>query len=278
MSEKIYLSTGELAKMLGVTKQTLIYYDSIGLISPAKRGEKEYRYYTLEQADELDSILTFRNLGVSINILKEYLSERNAERCIEMLKQQKEKVDIEIQKLDRIRKKIDGRAKLLEKVIGVQDFEEVKFSSEEKECYMMERCKEIDEKEYMRSFITLCKHSKELQIDFENPVCNIIKKEDLLQGNHGNTSFFAIKIPENFQAQNIERFEKPYGMYASTYHQGSYDTMYLAYQRLLDNIKKEGYEVCGNAYETDLLSTLTSSDKDEYMKLISIQVNMVPGS
>jgi effector-binding domain-containing protein len=215
---------------------------------------------------------------VSINILKEYLSERNAERCIEMLKQQKEKVDIEIQKLDRIRKKIDGRAKLLEKVIGVQDFEEVKFSSEEKECYMMERCKEIDEKEYMRSFITLCKHSKELQIDFENPVCNIIKKEDLLQGNHGNTSFFAIKIPENFQAQNIERFEKPYGMYASTYHQGSYDTMYLAYQRLLDNIKKEGYEVCGNAYETDLLSTLTSSDKDEYMKLISIQVKMVPGS
>lgn len=67
MENKIYLSTGELAKMLGVTKQTVIYYDKVGLISPAKRGEKHYRYYTLEQADELDSILTFRNLGVPID-------------------------------------------------------------------------------------------------------------------------------------------------------------------------------------------------------------------
>lgn len=279
MSEKIYLSTGELAKMLGVTKQTLIYYDNIGLISPAKRGEKDYRYYTLEQADELDSILTFRNLGVSINVLKEYLSERNAESCIEMLKKQKQKVDIEIQKLDRIRKKIDGRAKLLEQVIDVKDFKKVVFSKSEQEFYMIEQCKEVDEKEYMQSFITLCNHSKELQIDFENPVCNIIKKEDLLKGNYGNTSCFGIKIPENFEVTNIERFEKPSGIYASTYHQGSYDTRYLAYERLLSTIKKEGYIVYGNAYETDLLSTLTSSDKDEYMKLISIQViQVVPGT
>jgi effector-binding domain-containing protein len=55
-------------------------------------------------------------------------------------------------------------------------------------------------------------------------------------------------------------------------HRGYYEKMPLAYERLLCSIKKEGYVVCGNAYKMDLFSTLTSSDKDEYMKHISIQV------
>lgn len=282
MNDKIFLSTGELAKMLGITKQTVIYYDNIGLISPAKR-ENEYRYYTLEQADELDSILTFRNLGVSIEMLKDYLSVRNAERCIEMLKQQKQKVNMEIQKLDRIRKKIEGRSKLLEQVIKVKDLKKVEFSVQPQEYFMVEQCKEPDQKTVMQSFINLCNRSKELQIDFENPVCSIVKKENLLAGKYRITSFFGIRLPEDMiertdkiaEEKIIERFEKPKGIYASTYHQGSYDTMHLAYERLMETIKKERYAVSGNAYETDLLSTLTSMDMDEYMKLISIQVDKI---
>lgn len=272
MEDKIYLSTGELAKMLGVTKQTIIYYDNIGLISPVKRGEKEYRYYTLEQADELDSILTFRNLGVPINTLKEYLSVRNPEGCIGMLRKQKEKVDLEIEKLDRVRRKIEGRTRLLEQVIGVRNFEKVEFSTEGKELYMIEPCTGEDEKSIMQSFISICNRSKELQIDFENPVCNIITKEALMQGRYRKTAYFGIRIPEDFKGDMVNKFERPNGTYASTYHKGSYDTMHLSYERLIKDIKEKGYDVCGNAYEMDLLSTLTNADSDEYLKLISIQV------
>lgn len=272
MNSKIYLSTGELAQMLGVTKQTVIYYDKIGLISPIKRGEKDYRYYTLEQADELDSILTFRNLGVPINILKEYLSVRNAEGCIEMLRKQKEKVDLEIQKLDKIRRKIEGRSRLLEQVLGISDFEKVVFSTESKEYYMIEPCMEENEKAFMQSFIAICSRSKELQIDFENPICNIITKEALELGLYKKVTYFGIRIPEDFEGELTNKYEKSYGIYASTYHKGSYDTMYLSYERLLNGIKKQGYSICGNAYEVDLLSTLTNADSNEYLKLISIQV------
>lgn len=272
MSDKNYLSTGELANMLGVSKQTVIYYDKVGLISPARRDDKDYRYYTLEQADELDSIITFRNLGVSIDVLKDYLSERNVQSCIEMLKKQKLNVAAEIEKLDRIQKKIDARAALLEKVVGVKDFERIEFSNQIQEYYMIENCMQSDEKSYMQSFIDICNHSKKLHIDFENPICNIIKKEDLLEGNYKKVSFFGIKIPESFRDYPVQWQEKPQGIYASTYHRGHYEKMYLAYERLLECIKREGYIVCGNAYEMDLFSTLTSSDKDEYMKHISIQV------
>jgi effector-binding domain-containing protein len=272
MNNKIYLSTGELAQMLGVSKQTVIYYDKIGLITPAKRDEKEYRYYTLEQADELDSILTFRNLGVPINTLKGYLNVRNAEGCIEMLRNQKERVNLEIEKLEKIRRKIEGRSRVLEQVLGVKDFEKVMFSTENKKIYMIEPCLEEDEKSYMQSFLSICNRSKELQIDFENPICSIITKEALLQGCYKKTACFGIKIPEDFDINVVNKFERPSGTYASTYHKGDYETMHLSYERLINGIKEQGYSICGKAYEMDLLSTLTNADSNEYLKLISIQV------
>ena len=42
----MYLTAGELSDMLGISKQTVLYYDRIGLFSPAGRDEKGYRYYT----------------------------------------------------------------------------------------------------------------------------------------------------------------------------------------------------------------------------------------
>lgn len=273
MSNQIYLSTGELAQMLGVTKQTVIYYDKIGLISPSKRGDKKYRYYTLEQADELDSILTFRNLGVPIQTLKEYLAVRNADKCIELLRKQKEQVDVEIQKLDKIRKKIEGRQRIIEQVAGVTDFEKVEFTTKDQEWYMMEPCILTDDKSYMQSFIAICNRSKELQIDFENPICSIITRDDLLEESYKKVSCFGIKIPKKLKKEGLNILEKPAGTYASTYHKGSYETLPYAYERLMKDITDKGYIVCGNAYEMDLLSTLTNTDSEEYMKLISIHVS-----
>lgn len=273
IDHKIYLTTGELANMLEVTKQTVIYYDKIGLISPIKRGDTKYRYYTLEQADELDSILTFRNLGVPIQTLKEYLGIRNTERCIELLRKQKEKLDDEIQKLDKIRKKIDSRQRILEQIAEVTDFEKVSFTSKEEEWYMIEPCLKKDEKTYMQCFISLCNRSKEFQIDFENPVCSIITRDDLLLGDFKKLDCFGIKIPVELNLDKKHRMRKPQGIYASTYHKGSYDSLPLSYERLMKVIEKEGYVVCGNAFEMDLLSTLTSADSEEYLKLISIQVS-----
>ena len=41
------LTTAEFAKLHDVNKRTLHYYDSIGLFSPAKKGENQYRYYEM---------------------------------------------------------------------------------------------------------------------------------------------------------------------------------------------------------------------------------------
>jgi DNA-binding transcriptional MerR regulator len=39
------LSISQFAKFCGTTRQTLQYYDKIGLLRPALTGEQGYRYY-----------------------------------------------------------------------------------------------------------------------------------------------------------------------------------------------------------------------------------------
>ena len=50
MREEMLFTTGQFAKMHHLNKRTLHYYDEIGLFSPVKKGDNEYRYYTYMQS------------------------------------------------------------------------------------------------------------------------------------------------------------------------------------------------------------------------------------
>ena len=43
MSRNEYLTTGEVARMMGTTKNTLFHYDQLGIFSPEARGGNDYR-------------------------------------------------------------------------------------------------------------------------------------------------------------------------------------------------------------------------------------------
>lgn len=58
MKNKKYLyTTGQFAKLNGVNKRTLHYYDEIGLFSPEFKGENGYRYYTCFQTVDRKSVV-----------------------------------------------------------------------------------------------------------------------------------------------------------------------------------------------------------------------------
>ena len=52
-----YITSGEFAKMSGVNKQTLFFYDKIRLFTPAFVDGQGYRYYTVSQMDNFFTIL-----------------------------------------------------------------------------------------------------------------------------------------------------------------------------------------------------------------------------
>ena len=60
-------SIGELVKQLNINKETIRYYERIGLISEITRDKNGYRIYTKEDMEKIKFILIVKNFGFSLN-------------------------------------------------------------------------------------------------------------------------------------------------------------------------------------------------------------------
>ena len=65
-----YITTGELAKLCGTTKRTILWYDEQGIIKPVEISPEGYRFYTEAQVLEYQMILLLTTLGVSLSEIK----------------------------------------------------------------------------------------------------------------------------------------------------------------------------------------------------------------
>ena len=66
-----YYSSGEFAKMAGITKKTIRYYDEHNILKPSYVNPKGARYYTDKDFARLQQILLFKYLGFSLDDIKE---------------------------------------------------------------------------------------------------------------------------------------------------------------------------------------------------------------
>ena len=61
---KNLFSIGEIAKLQNISRQTLLFYDKIGLFCPAYTDpDNGYRYYSSSQLDYLDTICIMKKLA-----------------------------------------------------------------------------------------------------------------------------------------------------------------------------------------------------------------------
>lgn len=100
MKNKKYLyTTGQFAKLNGVNKRTLHYYDEIGLFSPEIKGENGYRYYTCFQMVQLELILMLRRVGLSIEEIIRYQQSPSGTSFADLIAEKKQLIDKSIQEL-----------------------------------------------------------------------------------------------------------------------------------------------------------------------------------
>ena len=89
MGEK-QISTGEAAKISGLTIRTLQHYDNIGVLPASGRTEGGRRFYTENDMIKLEHIVFYRGLGFSLNQIKRILAEPKTDKnADELLSAQK---------------------------------------------------------------------------------------------------------------------------------------------------------------------------------------------
>jgi len=73
------LTITQVAKKYSLSRSTLIYYDSIGLLTPSCRSEANYRLYSDTDLKRMDEISLFRNAGLSLATIRLLLDNEDGE-------------------------------------------------------------------------------------------------------------------------------------------------------------------------------------------------------
>ena len=83
-------TTGELAKLCGVTVRTVQYYDTRGILSPSALSGGGRRLYTDDDVRRLRIICFLRDMGLPIDAIGQLLAEPEPGRVIDALLDQQE--------------------------------------------------------------------------------------------------------------------------------------------------------------------------------------------
>ena len=96
-------TTGEIARLCGVTVRTVQYYDSRNILAPSELSEGGRRLYSEDDLKRMRVICFLREAGIPINKIHELFTEEHPERVISILLTQQEQELTET--IDEARKK-----------------------------------------------------------------------------------------------------------------------------------------------------------------------------
>ncbi|MBO5266974.1 MAG: MerR family transcriptional regulator [Ruminiclostridium sp.] len=106
-------TTGEIAKLCGVTVRTVQYYDTRGVLVPSELTEGGRRLYSEEDLQKMKIICFLRGLDFSIDNIAVLFKEENPDKVIALLIEQQEQT---------LRREIDERQKKLATLSEVSDY------------------------------------------------------------------------------------------------------------------------------------------------------------
>lgn len=112
--EKLY-STGEFAKIAGVTLRTIRYYDKIGLLKPTMILDNGYRRYCNKDLITLQKILTLKELGFSLEEIFPLIQDDDIDSFKKSIQLQTTLINQKIQKLVNLKESLKATEKLLNK-------------------------------------------------------------------------------------------------------------------------------------------------------------------
>ncbi len=111
----------KLGRLAGVSTRTLRYYDEVGILKPARINSSGYRIYGQKEVDRLQQILFYRELGVSLESIKNIVTapDFNGANALKehraKLLEKKEQLEMLIANVEKTIALTEGRIKMSDK-------------------------------------------------------------------------------------------------------------------------------------------------------------------
>ncbi|MFD2446459.1 MerR family transcriptional regulator [Bacillus sp. CGMCC 1.16607] len=266
-----YLSTGEFARLCKVNKQTLFYYDQIGLLSPEMKNEKGYRFYSIRQIELFFVIDLLKDLGTSLNDIQQYMQNKSPESFLSLMYQKKEEIVQKRQEIEMKEKMIEAKIALMEEALQI-DFHQITLEKlPEATLYLSRNIENITAEEFVEVVSDFINELNVSQLDSGYPIGGITKREQVLKGEFSNYSYLYIEQPN--PKLGYPYFQAVKGDFLVGYHIGDESTIHHTYKRLFSEMERLNLSLVDYVFEEYIYDTVVMNHKEHYVTKVMIQVD-----
>lgn len=266
-----YLTTGEFAKLCKVNKQTIFYYDQIGILSPVMKNEKGYRYYSIHQLELFFVIDLLKDLGMSLNDIQQYMQNKSPESFLSIMYRKKEEIVKKRQEIEMKEKMIEAKIAIMEEASHL-DFNRITLQRlPEATLYLSRNIQNISDEEFLEVISDFINELQISQLDSGYPIGSITKREQMLKGEYANYSYLYIEQPNPKDGHPYFRAVK--GDFLIGYHVGSEKTIGDTYKRLFSEMERLGLTLGEHVFEEYIYDTVVRNDKEHYVTKIMMEVD-----
>lgn len=115
MKEKYLVS--EIAKYFGVTNDTIRYYDKLGIISPSKDKNNNYRYYSRGDIICFSYVFELKNIELPLKEINTMLNDSSLEYAASVIEDHERRIEDKIKKLQQLKSVINDYRKCFNNAI-----------------------------------------------------------------------------------------------------------------------------------------------------------------
>ena len=194
---------GEVCKLFNITRDTLVHYDKIGLLSPKKDENNGYRYYRIEDLNCLTDIIFYKSLNLSLNDIDKVIKDCSPQQILTLIKEKEIYLKKEMEKIKKIQSRLENMKISLDECI--YDSKKVELVKDEKESYFF---LEITKENNFNDFIEIVEKIQNIDkhtFDYIN-FSFLIDEGDLFDKNAEDKIKWGITITDNIEEikNNIE--------------------------------------------------------------------------
>ena len=268
---KDYYKIGEISKIYGIGRDSLMYYEDIGILKPF-RDKNGYRMYKLSDIWRLNLIKELRSLNFPMKKIKEYLDDRNIESTKEILNKEIILIDEKIEELLSYKQNIMKRLDTInDELRNLKLYEiDLVYINKRKALELNANITKDEEFDFL---------IQKLQKDYEN-------RFTILGNNNIGSSFFLDKIKQGIYNEFksvfcfLEDEEEIYniifneGYYLTLTYKGEYKNNKHHINKMFKYIEEKGYKIISDPIEIYKIDIHETEDINEFVTEIQIPVDI----
>lgn len=266
---KDYYKIGEISKIYGIGRDSLMYYEEIGILKPS-RDSNGYRMYSIFDLWRLNLIKELRSLNFPMKKIKDYLDDRSIDSTKKILNEEIDLIDEKILEL------VKHKANIIQRINSINEVKDIVLN--EIEVIYIPKRKALklnaDIKKDQEYDFVIQKLQKEYEDRFSilgnNNIGAVFCIDSIKQGVFNEFKSVFCLLGDEEESYNIVVEE---GYYITITYRGNYEKNKTHINDMFEFMEKNNYKLNGDPIEIYKIDIHETGNTNEFITEIQIPIN-----